>query len=172
MDALTIITGVTLVVLIWYTIETYKLRVAAQNQTTEITKPVVALRTITESSDETDRTRALKVRNVGPGPAFNVTIKLLLRRPTTVCSFVTDDLLAAGEEQYVIPMLTNEQTTERSAGWDVLERAVRAGTIELPEKVCITYSSANGFYYQTVQTLMTDGTTGQLVIPFNESKRL
>ena len=67
----TIAIVVTLVVLIWYTCETYRLRKAAQRQNEISVMPMLAV--VNESSpDRSSREAVLK--SVGSGPAFNLSI--------------------------------------------------------------------------------------------------
>lgn len=77
--------GLTFLVLIWYTYETYRLRKAAQKQTAETTKllgeaqrqnevsvmPMLAV--ISEKLSPTEK-RQIVLVNIGSGPAFNVSI--------------------------------------------------------------------------------------------------
>jgi hypothetical protein len=65
---LTVLTGCTLGILVWYTIETKKLRVAAEAQLETQTLPIVVL---TSQDDPITQKTTIVVRNVGLGPALN-----------------------------------------------------------------------------------------------------
>jgi len=65
----TLATVLTLAVLVWYTIETYKIRVEAQRQTSNDLMPVVVLEL---RSDPGLMYHPLGVRNIGRGPAFSI----------------------------------------------------------------------------------------------------
>jgi hypothetical protein len=60
-------TTVTLAVLIWYTIETHKLRKAAQRQNESALLPIVVIEEPSQDDPE-----AFVIRNIGKGPAFQV----------------------------------------------------------------------------------------------------
>ena len=68
--SLTVLTLLMLGVLVWYTIETARLRRAAQKQNSISLLPIVEL-----SIDACANT--FKIRNIGRGPAFNVAIQHL-----------------------------------------------------------------------------------------------
>jgi hypothetical protein len=60
----------TLIVLVWYTIETHRLRVAAVRQYDVAITPIVMIATVQQARGE-----VLAIRNVGYGPAFNISIE-------------------------------------------------------------------------------------------------
>ena len=193
--ALTVLTFVTLLVLIWYTLETTRLRRSAQEQTTVTSRllreaqrqneqsmlPIVALSLQLRPVDEgrlaqTEwagaQRRFLVLRNVGNGPAFNVAIRPLAGRASQMCSFCHSDHLAAGEEEVVAPLLTRKDSPFNTSGLEEIEKEARSGELQVPHRVLVSYRSASGARYQTTQVLQNDATTGQLVIPFDQSERI
>jgi hypothetical protein len=60
-------TTATLGVLIWYTIETYKLRKEAQKQNESAVLPIVVIEEPSQDDPE-----AFVIRNIGKGPAFQI----------------------------------------------------------------------------------------------------
>lgn len=65
------VTTLTLIVLIWYTIETHKLRREARRQNEVSVMPMLAV--LNDSPSDRDNRRILLI-NVGRGPAFNLSI--------------------------------------------------------------------------------------------------
>jgi len=194
--ALTVLTAITLFFLIRYTLETIRLRRSAQEQTTVTASllkeaqrqneqsllPIVALGLQMKPVDEGHlvpiewaepqrRCRVLLLRNVGNGPAFNVAIRPVAGN-TSVISFCHSDHLAVGEEEIVAPLLTREDPPFSTSGLEEIEKGVRSGELALPHKILISYKSVSGSRYRTTQTLQNDVTTGQLVIPFDQSQRV
>src|SRR5258708_30630472 len=76
-------TPLTFLALIWYTIETSRLRKAAEKQLKIAEMPIVVLRL---SSEDGPLGRPLSlsveiIRNVGNGPAFNINVSTIKRAP-------------------------------------------------------------------------------------------
>src|SRR6266478_4025758 len=69
----TVVTALTLIVLIWYTQETHKLRLEAQRQNENSSMPIVVLQS-TNIGGHTVINNCPVIRNLGSGPAFNVSI--------------------------------------------------------------------------------------------------
>ena len=97
--------GATLIVVIIYTILTYRLAKESKRQTAQNAELV----TVAQSQHETEiapvviltRTpdNALVLKNVGKGPAFNVLLNVKLPRPWALSHLTWPDVLAAGEAQ-------------------------------------------------------------------------
>src|SRR5579863_4308624 len=66
-----VVTTATLIVLIWYTVETHKLRVEAQRQNEHSIMPIVMLQSVFVQGQHVGISRPA-IRNLGSGPAFNV----------------------------------------------------------------------------------------------------
>jgi len=89
-----IVQSVGVCVLIWYTIETYKLRREAQTQTAMMAKPALFVRTQPQLLSSR---LVLVVENIGKGPAFNVGFEPLTG-PNCKMSFKAIPLLLVGEQ--------------------------------------------------------------------------
>ncbi|MCZ2152989.1 MAG: hypothetical protein LC114_03640 [Bryobacterales bacterium] len=174
--ALTILTAATLGVLIWYTVETSKLRKTAQAQTAESAnlleeaqiqnetalRPIVALSIehtlITDSERASSDTRLLKLRNLGKGPAFNVMIATLDGDDDAKYAFFHPDCLAEGESSQVHLGAYDNAGTPLMMTWQAIEELIYIRqVISLPQMLTVNYRSATGKVYETVQRL--DGRT-------------
>jgi hypothetical protein len=199
----TIAVVLTLVVLIWYTIETYKLRKAAQVQTSETAKLFVEAQRQNETSlqllKETQRQNetalqmlgetqvqsaasirpslqmvssvrrttlvteeiTYQVRNLGVGPAFNISIEAV-RFPKAVYLFHNPDTLGTGESGDVLPVRSaEEQDRAKKVGWyDFFIE----GDNNKPFNVVVRYQNAEGKAYFTHHVItFEDGPVTQLL---------
>ena len=193
---LTALTAITLVVLIKYTRETVRLRRSAQDQTTVTASllkeaqrqneqsllPIIALSLQWKPVDvghmapddwvePPPRRRFLLLRNIGNGAAFNVAIRPV-SGDTLLVSFHHSDHLAAGEESIATPILARKDQPLSGSGLGDLEQAARSREIELPHRILVSYKNVSGAQYSTTQDLRNDATTGELIVPFDQSERV
>jgi hypothetical protein len=104
--ALSLLTFSTLCILIWYTIETSRLRREAQTQNEAINLPVLVMDFAT-SDDSKGKSHDLPtVKNIGRGPAFDVTIERLAMKDVVV-EFESLPLVEAGAER-LVPLTVQE----------------------------------------------------------------
>src|SRR6266571_6025169 len=105
-------TSVTLAVLIWYTIETHKLRREAQRQNESALLPIVVI-----EEPPQDNPDAFIIRNIGKGPAFQVfpsTTTAFERHPKEnlgngfVVSLQMAPVLAVDESASIRPLVSLE----------------------------------------------------------------
>ena len=185
--SLTVLTVATLGVLILYTVETSRLRRAAQAQSVETAsllkeaqvqnetalRPIVALNIehtlIGDDLHASSDTRTLHLRNMGKGPAFNVTLTPLNGDHDVAYAFHHPDLLAEGETVLVHVGEYNDAGNPLMTWQSVEEVIFGSGAISLPQMLTINYRSATGKAYETVQRL--DGRTVEsLNLEFDKSR--
>jgi hypothetical protein len=186
--ALPFLTAATLGVLIWYTVETYRLRKSAQNQnvvsanlltearlqTEQALMPVLALahgRTKMEGVSGANEMHIPVIRNFGPGPAFNIQTRPLESAATSI-TFQHPYSLAPGEEQPItIKMKRQGQTIPIKTMYD-LRSAFQQVSKPLELSTITTFTSASGQSYQTRQTFAIDAESNHFLIQFGECQRL
>jgi hypothetical protein len=150
----------TLVVLIWYTIETDRLRKAAKDQvaaakTQNAIASENALRPVVVLGSQDDLPKGiheLVIRNVGSGPALNtVTGEIHLHSGAggDIIKLVHRTALAPNETQGVNDLNPPESTKDKLS--PVARLAARIGSETV--HVCIAYDNANREHYETWQTL-------------------
>lgn len=184
--ASTIAVVLTLLVLVWYTIETMCLRRAAQAQTERSSELLTeaqrqnetSLRLVTEAQAQNEialrpilvllfetvlshdsgrvlpGSRSLEIKNLGNGPAFNVTIDhLRLDEEDAKYWFFYPDTLGKGECK---PVYCGDfhKNGETMATWETIEEAIlRQGAVPLPQMLTVNYRSAGGHLYYTKRRL-------------------
>jgi hypothetical protein len=159
-------TVVTLIFLIVYTVETRRLRLAAQSQVAEAQRqtqlsrmPLVVVDYGFHAKGEGGEFRMPVIRNVGPGPAFNVNIEGLggieFRHPRT---------LASGETQSVTMLLDAGKHTRKLFE---LEKEIKDGLFVLPAKASVSFEGVDGTAYVTHHTLDIQPGTDKLLIEFD-----
>src|SRR5260370_39247063 len=102
----TAVTTATLIVLIWYTVETQRLRREAQRQNENSTMPIVMFQSVYVRGQNITVSRPV-IRNLGSGPAFNVSVSPITLSGRTV-TFEHPRTLAPGQEEYVAVSGTRE----------------------------------------------------------------
>ena len=159
--SLEILTAATLLVLIWYTIETYKLRKAAQAQVETATMPMVVFQSCTVEVEKpygigSGEVYRPLVRNLGTGPAFNVIIQPI-QVADRVADFEFPRMLAPREEQFVaICGLIDAPTGGSGKIRDKrsFQGALQACKDRTSTKGVISYTSASGKRFQTIFTIL------------------
>jgi hypothetical protein len=157
----TVAVVLTLGFLVWYTVETFWLRKAAQQQNEHSTMPIVSFQSSYTVTGQPINVSLLAIRNMGSGPAFNVEIKPLAIGDKSAF-FKHARTLAPGELNAVEVAGLMDPATQDSFGqvsratmertsdlMGYLERIQRAGQIHGE----ITYMSATGKRYRTRFTL-------------------
>ena len=153
-------TTATLGVLIWYTIETYKLRREAQRQNENVMKPIVALQSVSVRGQYAGTPRPI-IRNLGSGPAFNVCMEAL-RIAGRTATFEHPRTLAPGQDEFVIISGLRETTKQGPTGnfedgkirhtYELL-KDLKATPDIMQTNGTITYQSASGKKYRTTFTM-------------------
>jgi hypothetical protein len=147
----------TLLVLIWYTIETYKLRVEAQKQNHTSAMPVVEFGSLfrhweiyMDGQPRPTSTEFLCIRNIGVGPALNIKLRLA-KWGDEQATYVHTAALGAGKEQAISIMLKGVDGPERIIhNPDFLQRHCKG---ESTTAGWITYCDVSGIPYQTKFTV-------------------
>ena len=153
------VTMATLGVLIWYTIETHKLRLEAQRQNENSMMPIVMFQSVYTQGQHAGISR-LVIRNLGSGPAFNVYVgpMEISGKPA---QFEYPRMLSPGQENFVSISGLREAKQDSYGGYDDgkihntrdLLQAVRATPEILETNGVITYTSASGKKYGTTFTI-------------------
>jgi hypothetical protein len=130
----------------------------AQTQNETALRPIVALTlqhkfATDESGRAASESRTLQVRNLGNGPAFNVTIEHLSGDGDAKYVFFHPDTLAK-DESAVVYVGEFDGKTPFVLGWDALEEVIFGHeAISLPQMISINFQSATGKPYHTAQRL-------------------
>jgi hypothetical protein len=172
---LEILTAATLVVLIWYTIETYKLRKAAQAQVeTSMMPMVVVMSSRVPATSGIGEWYRLVIRNLGAGPALNVNVQ-----PIPVANrlavFEFSRMLAPGEDACAMigglhdvcddgQGYINRRTISDSSSFRTALQACKDRTTT---QGLITYTSASGKKFQTKFTILHDSSELDSFVLFN-----
>ena len=175
MSLLEILTAATLLVLIWYTVETYRLRKAAQAQVESSTLPIVVFQSskVAATAGWAEWHR-LVVRNLGTGPAFNIQFQPI-PIGDRVADFQFSRMLAAGEEQSVaICGLRDERTC--SDGQHIRGDFYDAESLQAVLQACkertftnglITYSGASGKRFRSTFKIQHDSSNLDSLVYFD-----
>lgn len=146
--ASTIAVVLTLGVLIWYTIETYKLRVAAFKQHEVAITPIVMMAPIQDPKGALPA-----IRNVGNGPAFNLSIEATGIAQGAKLNFLHSDILA-GQETQIMHLILQQPHRERAMyTHDDIVANITQSHLPTTFPVAIAYSGANGKAYRTDMTM-------------------
>jgi hypothetical protein len=138
----------TLIVLIWYTIETYKLRVAAVNQLGVAITPIVMIAPIQEAKGAVPA-----IRNVGNGPAFNISIESGNIGEQSKLTFFHSDVLAGNELQVLHLTLQQPERERQMFTHDDIVTNIAQGHLPPTLPLTITYNGANGQGYTTMMAI-------------------
>jgi hypothetical protein len=148
----------TFAALIWYTIETQRLRRAAERQNEIAGMPIIALRL---SSGERKLGQPLSlasqsIRNVGNGTAFNIEISTVQNRPFEI-RFESTPLLEPKDNQLLDYTIWQDAVTtgfSKRTVW--LESIIESGQLGSDMPVDITYSDAAGKRYRSSHSVKYD----------------
>jgi hypothetical protein len=158
--AATVVGAITLGVLIWYTVETYRLRRTAQLQLTVPMMPIVLLRLelglALPSSDITkDQSFILAVRNVGFGTAFNVQIEPR-SKDGIVVGFDRLPFLEPGVEKPVECQVEEEGKRSIARSLHRLKSLIQNDKFDTDSDLIINYLGAFGTTYRSIHKLEPD----------------
>ena len=157
--AVTILTFIADVVLILYTIETYKLRRAtqkllreAQNQNEHSIEPIVTLERandlhILEKAPHMPAVQVV-IRNLGLGVAFNIDVEPL-RGPNTTIRFVPTMSLAAGQREPVLLVVTEDGKQVVSGAHELIQRMFHSNELDEGARSIVRYADVTGKRYRT-----------------------
>jgi hypothetical protein len=140
------ITLITLIVLIWYTVETYRLRKAAQTQTEIATMPIVSF-DIVPFKDYEVYVELPAVRNVGSGPAFDVQFQPVKLEDRSI-EFSRIPVLRAGADVRVALTVKIGHREKAIFCKEDIADAIPANLNKTSQST-IQYRNAAGLLYQT-----------------------
>jgi hypothetical protein len=167
------VTTATLMVLIWYTVETHKLRLEAQRQNEHSMMPIVVFQSVYMRGQPTGQNR-LVMRNLGAGPAFNVQFGPM-RISGKPASFDHPRTLASRQDEFVAITGLREAMTSPIGQYDDgkihdandLLNAFKSTSDILETPGVITYTSASGKQYRTMFTIDHKAGNTESLVVFN-----
>jgi hypothetical protein len=172
--AVTILTLITAAALIWYTIETFRLRRAtqkllkeAQIQNEHSIRPIVMLEPandlhILEKGANMPAVQIV-IRNLGLGAAFNVDVEPLSGRSTTI-RFVPTMALAAGQREPVSLVYTEGSEQVVSGAYELIQRMFHSNELDDGARSTVRYVDVNGKPYLTILTYRYDRQSREIKI--------
>jgi hypothetical protein len=162
-----ILTPVTTAALIWYTIETSKLRNATQKQVEKSgllleeaqiqnehsIQPIVTLEPandlhIIEKGANMPAVQTV-IRNLGSGAAFNISVEPLRGRNTTI-RFVPTMSLGAGQRGPVLLVRTEDSEQVVSGAYELIQRMFHSNELDDGARNILHYADVNGKRYRTI----------------------
>lgn len=153
-------TMVGVVVLIWYTIETCRLRKEAQRQTAMTAMPALFVRTQRRPSSSS---LFLNVENIGKGPAFNVCFESLTG-PDCKLTFKPIPLLLVGEQHKEVESDIEEISAE---SYDTASGAIASlmSQERLPRELTLmaSFQDLSGRRYKSSFLVRCDGFVQELI---------
>jgi hypothetical protein len=164
----------TLLVLICYTIDTQRLRKAAERQNQISVMPIVVLRL---SSGERRLGEPLSLslqslRNVGNGPAFNISITTIKNSPFEV-RFNPVPILEARDTQALDYTIWQDAATTGFSKMTVwLESVIEAGQLGSEMVVSVSYSDASGKQYFSNHVIQFDAAAKTVTTMFQDHREL
>ena len=169
-----IATTLTFAALIWYTIETQRLRRAAERQNEIAGMPIVALRL---ASGERKLGQPLSlasqsIRNVGNGTAFNIEISTIQKKPFEV-RFEPAPLLEPKDNQLLDYTIWQDAVTtgfSKTTVW--LESVIESGQLGSEMAVNITYAAAADKRYQSSHVIHYDAAAKKVWTEFQGHSEL
>jgi len=158
-------TVLTLIVLIVYTRETYRLRREAQAQTNHTVKPIVMLEGATDLPvvGEAANMPAFQavLRNLGLGAAFNIDVEPLCG-PNTKIVFRQMTSLAAGDRRPIWMRVWEDHTLADTVAYQTIQRMFHNHQLISHAPGVIRYSDVNGTHYRTIITFHYDDLSKEL----------
>jgi hypothetical protein len=159
-------------VLIWYTIETHRLRRDAEKQNEISGMPIVALRL---SSGERRLGEPLtlvfqSLRNIGNEPAFNIDVTPIQRAPFEV-RFESIHLLEPKDSlglQYTILQDAITSGLSKMSVW--LESVIETGQLGSEMAISVSYSDASGKRYRSDHLVQFDAAAKTITTVFKGHK--
>lgn len=164
--AVTILTLITAAALIWYTIETSRLRRAtqeqvektglllkeAQTQNEHSIQPIVTLERandlrILENTANMPATQIV-IRNLGLGAAFNIDVEPL-RGPNTTIRFVPTMSLVAGQREPISLVYTEDGKQVVSGAYELIQRMFHSNELDEGARSIVRYADVTSKRYRT-----------------------
>lgn len=173
----TAVTTATLIVLIWYTVETQKLRREAQRQNENSMMPIVAAQT--GYFEPYVKSSCLAIRNLGSGPAFNIQISSIQISGKSGV-FEHSRTLAPGQVEILAVAGIREVKIGPSGGYDdgkirsaaELLESLRSAPSTQETKANITYTNASGKKYRTTFTIDNEAHDSESLVVFGGMEAL
>lgn len=164
----------TFLALIWYTIETQRLRRAAEKQNQIVGMPIVVLRL---SSEERMLGQPLSLalqslRNVGNGPAFNIDISPISKPPIEVRFSPVPILEPKDNRALDYCIFQNAATTGFSKMTVWLDSVIDAGELGSEMPVSISYSDASGRQYRSTHVIHFDADAKAVTTVFKDHREM
>lgn len=159
--------------LIWYTIETQRLRRAAEKQNEVSVMPIVALR-LSSGERRLGEPLSLKcqsLRNVGFGPAFNIDVSPIQKAPFEV-RFERVGLLEPKDSedlQYTVLQDAVKSGFSKMSVW--LESVISTGQLGSEMAVSVSYSDTSGNRYHSDHIIQFDAAAQTITAVFKDHRK-
>jgi len=159
-------------VLIWYTIETQRLRRAAEKQNEISGMPIVALR-LASGERRLGESLTLEfesLRNIGNGPAFNIDVTPIQEAPFEV-RFDPIRLLEPKDSQRLVYTVLQDSLTSgfsKTSMW--LESVIETGQLGSEMAIRVSYSDASGKRYRSDHVIQFDAVAMTITTVFKDHK--
>ena len=164
----------TFLALIWYTIETQRLRRAAEKQNQIAGMPIVVLRLLSgeRKLGEPLLLSFQSVRNVGNGPAFNINLSPIKKPPFEV-TFSSIAILEPKENATLDFTIYQDAITSGMAKMTVwLESVIETGQLGSEMAVGISYADASGKRYRSNHVVRFDIASKAVTTEFKSHQEL
>lgn len=139
----------TSILLFWYTRETSKLRVVAVRQYGVAITPIVMIAKVQQAEGA-----VLAIRNVGHGPAFNISIEAGNLGGANKLIFSHPDILAGKEVQTLQLILQQPSRQRNMCTHDDIVANIAQEHLSKTIPLTITYNGADGQRYSTTMVLV------------------
>src|ERR1035437_1282317 len=160
--AVTILTLITAAALIWYTIETSRLRRATQEQVEKTglllkeahtqnehsIQPIVTLERANDLHSIEKTATQIVIRNLGLGAAFNIDVEPLCG-PSTTIRFVPTMSLAAGQREPISLVYTEDGKQVVSGAYELIQRMFHSNELDEGARSIVRYADVTGKRYRT-----------------------
>jgi len=170
-------TGATVVatlVLIWYTVETQRLRRAAEKQNEISGMPIVALK-VASGERRLGEPLALEsqsLRNIGNGPAFNIDVTPIQKAPFEV-RFDPIRLLEPKDSQSLEYTVLQDALTSGFSKMSVwLESVIETGQLGSEIAISVSYSDASGKRYRSDHIIRFDAAAKTVTTVFKDHREI
>ena len=160
--------------LIWYTIETQRLRRAAEKQNEISGMPIVALRLASGERrlGESLTLEFQSLRNIGNGPAFNIDVTPIQKAPFEV-RFNPIRLLEPKDSQrleYTVLQDALASGFSKMSVW--LESVIETGRLGSEIAISVSYSDASGKRYRSDHVIRFDAAARTVTTAFKDHREI
>ena len=161
---------ITMATLIWYTVQTFLLRKAAQRQNEIAVMPVLVLEFESEERALAGlmKLEDLQLRNIGNGPAFNIQMETIAGVDSEVRFDVVHVLDKAAVEKLGFIIWQGGKTSGFSREMVLLASIITSGQLGAETNVAATFSDSAGIQYRSNHVIRYDPAAKKTTTAFVE----